>query len=232
MIQNTNPNAVSVKLSEDHSLWIKAKSIGSSIIKIQLMDNPSVFDIFIVNVGTIIQPSSPVAVHEGGTISFSAGSRHQGSEFFWSSENGNIVEIDPISGKAKAIKEGKTNIFFNHIIQYTAKVVVFKANKILMNEYKSPSKMTSVPSHPKFQNEYIFYFRVISDDKEIKAFNENRNEGEINNNLRFECETEFPEALLSKGDIIFDQKENQQVPICTVVQKKGFYINDVFQYFD
>jgi len=34
------------------------------------VENPKVFDIFYVMVGTIIKPKSPVKVHEGGTIYF------------------------------------------------------------------------------------------------------------------------------------------------------------------
>lgn len=94
-----------------------------------------------------------------------------------------------------------------------------------MNEFKSPNKITSIITHQKFQNEYIFYFRVISDDKEIKFLNnnngENKNEIEINNNLKFECENDLPEVFLTKGDIIYDNVENQQTPICTVIFKKN-----------
>ena len=68
---------------------------------------------------------------------------------------------------------------------------------------------------------YQFYFRIISDEREVKFLNnlDQASTQPINNNLRFECETRNNELLQVKGEIIYDEIDNQQIPKCNVIMK-------------
>jgi hypothetical protein len=37
-------------------------------VKVYIVQNPEIYDIFVVNVGTIVSPGSPVYVHVGGSV--------------------------------------------------------------------------------------------------------------------------------------------------------------------
>jgi len=217
----TNPKAIELKvLNFDQVLNVKAKSVGSSICFIYLEENPNIYDVFIINVGSMVTPSSPVYVHLGGVIYFTTNSKQTNNEYKWISEDPLILNINN-NGKALALKEGKTNIMISDTIHHLTKVFVYKTTNIILNEAKSPYKITNIMTNPHYQEEYRFYFRVISDEREVKFLNNigKASNEPINNNLKFECETKDNDLLQVKGEIIFDEIENQQIPQCNVIMK-------------
>lgn len=169
----------------------------------------------------MVTPSSPVFVHVGGIVYFSTTSKELGSELKWISEDQRILEISD-SGKAVALKEGKTNIMISDSIHYLTKVFVYKSNKILLNEAKSPSKITSIYNSPHYREKYYFYFRVVSDAREVKVLDshEMNTEDPINNNLKFDCECEENELFQAKGEIKYEEFEKQQLPVCIIAVRK------------
>ena len=69
LIHTSNPNVIEGHISVDKKyLTLKAKSEGTSLVKLYLDDNPGIYDVFYVSVGSIIKPVSPVKVHVGGKI--------------------------------------------------------------------------------------------------------------------------------------------------------------------
>ena len=177
----------------------------------------------------MVTPSSPVYVHVGGVVFFTASSQSH-SDYKWVSEDPKIIDITN-SGKALALREGKTNIMISDTIHHLTRVQVYKATNIVLNEARSPMKITSIPSSPFYQEEYHIYFRVISDDREVKFFNNigQASSQQINNNLRFDCEAKDTELLQTKGEVVYSENEKQQIPICHIVMKH--YGNSKFVYF-
>ena len=55
-------------------MTVKAKSSGSSLCVVYLKENPGVYDVFFVMVGSLIQPGSPLNVHAGGIVKFTISS--------------------------------------------------------------------------------------------------------------------------------------------------------------
>ncbi len=183
----SNQKVLTGELTERNSvLHIRAKSQGVSICTVYLIDNPMIFDIFVVMVGSVITPISPVSIHEGGSIQFSVTSPVKtGTMKRWFSEEEDIVEINPVSGKAFAKKEGKTHIQFSDVIHYNTRVNVFRANRILVDT--DIKTMTNIVQNIHYRDEYRVNFRIFSDDKEIdNLYNEN---DPINNNLKPICES-------------------------------------------
>ena len=120
----TNSKVIEAKIQDQGtSLVIRAKSIGSALCTVYLIENPSIFDTFYVSVGTIVVPSSPVYVHVGGFIYFSVSSSGSSkADPVWRTEQKNVLEIDSYSGKAVALKEGKANVMLSSVIQYSTRV--------------------------------------------------------------------------------------------------------------
>lgn len=70
-VQVTNSRVIDGYISLDLKfLHLKSKSAGFSLVKVYLLENPSVYDIFRINVGSVITPESPINVVIGGLINF------------------------------------------------------------------------------------------------------------------------------------------------------------------
>lgn len=70
-VKVTNSRVLSASISYSSLLNLRAISSGTSICTVYLEANPHIYDIFFVNVGSIVSPSSPVYVHQGGIVQFS-----------------------------------------------------------------------------------------------------------------------------------------------------------------
>ena len=190
---------------------MRAKSEGVSLVSVYLLENPAIYDIFLVVVGTIITPSSPVNVHEGGHVHFTVTSNFVNDvRNKWNSDNPRVADIDPLSGRVVALREGKANIQFSDTIQYVSKVNVFKINKFLL-EGPTP-KISNYNSNLNYRSEYEIPFRVLSNDQEVKNL---LTEGDpVNNNLVFECDVQ-PRGWVSVTPVI-KSEEGRQIPVCVI----------------
>lgn len=187
-----------------------------------LADHPEVFDIFLVTVGTIISPSSPISVHVGGHVSFAVTSNHINAlKTRWHSEDRSIVEIDSMTGRAVALKEGKTNILFSDTIQYTSRIGVYKVEK-LISDGPLPT-ISNVVSYPHYKTEYDISFRVYSNDHEIKQLMSET--APINNNLEFVC-TATPKGWVKVNSII-RREGDRQIPTCLISPELNYPQNQV-----
>jgi len=190
---------------------LRAKSEGLALVTVYLTENPSIFDIFYVNVGSVITPTqSPVYVHQGGHVNFLVASSPVGSNSGnrWSSEDSSIVDIHPSTGRATAKNAGKTHIHFSDTIEYTSRVEVLQANKFITE--RPDLTVTNVQSSPVYAKEYEIPFRVFSDNHEIKLLSGEKDS--VNNNLNFEC-TVTPAGWFIASPKI-KEEYGRQTPYC------------------
>jgi len=100
------------------------------MVIIYLLSNPShIYDVFRVKVPSIVKPPSPVNIHVGGEVKFKimgAGSEMSGEQkdekqgsigkSIWSSNNNGVLEINSLTGEARGLSEGKSEVMLsNHI---------------------------------------------------------------------------------------------------------------------
>lgn len=82
----------------NQTMTLQAEGTGECVVRIYLVNQPHIYDIFTVKVSSMVQPSSPVQLHVGGTVSFriqdkqSIQSPPEG--LIWSSSNPGVVSID------------------------------------------------------------------------------------------------------------------------------------------
>lgn len=97
-VKVTNSRVLSATISDGSLLNLRAISTGTSICTVYLEANPHIYDIFFVNVGSIVHPSSPVSVHLGGFVQFSVISsknrRDYSDQKRWFSANQQVLTID------------------------------------------------------------------------------------------------------------------------------------------
>lgn len=224
VIHLSNTKVVDIKTNEDNSLLsIRGKIIGATLCTIFLEGNPYVFDMFLIIVDSIITPSSPVRVHEDGYIQFNVLSKNGETKEKWFTNDNSIIELNQVTGKATALREGVAFVLYKETIQYTTKIHVFKINKVILDS-STPSYFTNIMSSRHYKEEYKILIRAFSDDYEIEEiFNE---KGPINNNLKFICETLQSDWIFMTQEIHYDALEKKHKLFCVVKMKKN-YPNDL-----
>jgi len=114
-IELSHPRVVKAELDRYNSgLTLKSQGTGECNVKLYLIDNPAIFDVFKVRVATLVQPGSPVHLHLGSDVTFkivadSLNSLPPGG-IRWSSSDTGILAIDANDGKASALSEGDAHI--------------------------------------------------------------------------------------------------------------------------
>lgn len=172
-------------------------------------------------VGTVVTPASPVFIHEGGNINFAISSSlvQASGRSHWSSDDTSVVDIDN-RGRARAYKQGETNIRFSDSVQYTTKVHVVKANRI---ELDAPiSELTNIPSKAPAKGEYRIPLRIFSDNNQITSFSAKNLP--IDNNLEVKCRA-IPHGWVEARTEIVTDERHKQVPVCVLTFEPSYPTN-------
>lgn len=219
-IQLSNTKVVDIKVNEESSLLsIQGKMIGATLCTIYLEENPLVFDMFLIIVDSIISPTSPVFVHEGGSIQFTVLSKNGESKEKWFTKDLHMLELNQYTGHAIALHEGVALVLYKETIQYTTKVHVFKVNKLILDA-KAPTVLTNILGSKHYKDEYKILVRAFSEDRELdELFNE---KGPINNNLKFVCENPQSEWFFINQEIVYDLLDKKHKLYCNVRLKKHY----------
>jgi hypothetical protein len=99
----------------------------------------------------VITPLSPVYVHKGGEILFSASCNDKKCHNSkWVSLDTDIVSIDSQSGNALAKNEGVANVEYRHLISHKAKVHVLTISDICLDNVKFRI-MTNIKEDPNYR---------------------------------------------------------------------------------
>lgn len=107
----------------NQTLSLRAEGSGECNLKVYLVKYPHIYDIFKVRVSSVVKPQSPVHLHIGGEVKFKVMDsnteiKSETGGLIWSTNNPSILEINQVTGEAKASggKEGRAEILLsNHI---------------------------------------------------------------------------------------------------------------------
>ena len=195
--------------------------IGATLCTLSLETNPDVFDMFLIIVDSLITPASPVDVHEGGHVQFIELHKNEDQEKWFTNDN-SIIQLNKITGKAIALREGTAMVLYKETVQYTSKINVFRVNKLILDD-KAPIVFTNIVNSKYYREEYKILVRAFSDNYEIEEiFNEKE---PINNNLKFFCETLQEDWIFVKHEIHFDMAQKKDKLFCVVTLKKTYPID-------
>ncbi len=216
----TNSTSVEARILGNYSnLYIRAKADGVSSLTVYLLDDPSIYDVIVVSVGSVINPASPVRVHVGGVINFEVVKDGKGRDKQrWYSEDPSVVKIDPYTGRAVVLREANTHVVFNDVIQYKSKVNAFRATKLVMDTTSLPRRLTNIKNSENYRDRYVIPFRVYDGDREITILSDSG--ALIDNNLDFNCFSSHEDWVITTAEVTYNSEERRQVPKCYLTPKE------------
>lgn len=136
-VRLSHPRVVSVTLDEhNETLSLAAGQSGECNVMIFLEDDPHIYDVFMVRVSSLLQPSSPVYLHQGASVTFKllddqgrfTDIRHL--EPVWSTTNQSVIEIDSKSGIASTHQEGTATVHLSNSMKAQSLVQVRQVDHI------------------------------------------------------------------------------------------------------
>ena len=212
---STNLGVVSLGFDDSQSnIIITALSAGSTYVILYLESNPAVYDIFRVEVGSVVVPSGNVKVHKGGQVHFTlTNSKISRDRIVWSTDNLKVLDIDSHSGLAAARSVGNANVILKDLGQYTTPVTVYEIDSITQSA-ESDRRMTSNPKSVHYKSKYELVFDAQSNKATVHHFNDNT--GGIDNGLTFKCQTSASSIFHLEPTIKSDPVSGVQKLVCAV----------------
>jgi len=123
----SHPRVVAVDLDPlKQTITLTSQGSGDCNIVVYMAGRPHIFDVIRVRVCSIVKPISPVYLHLGGEVEFRVASTESRlseekatgleNRNKWSSSNSVILQINPSTGKAKGLGEGRADVLLsNHV---------------------------------------------------------------------------------------------------------------------
>lgn len=140
---SSNFSVVSADLDITNSnLILQGNAEGEAIISVYLEEDPRIFDMFKVTVGSLIFPSG-ASIHRGNSIKFRLSSAElEERNITWSSSNSNIVSVVNHTGEASAMAKGQARVFLQGDAFAEVLVNVFEVDTLVL-ESEGSSKLTN-----------------------------------------------------------------------------------------
>lgn len=200
-------------------LRIQGVGEGRVLVSVHYSDDPSIFDVFKVEVGSLVKPTGPISVHVGTKIKFEAvSSSLKSSNMTWSSLEPQILKMQP-EGTAIAQKPGNTIVTLKGGVFFQTKVQVFEADRVEINILDGSELLTNIYDTPDSTHRAIV--KVYQGTKEITTlFTSDEN---IDPSLDLSCAISEQEWFEVKATISEDG-----VPYCEFRPKKVYPSNAQF----
>ena len=192
--QLSHPQVISAELDEFNStLILKPKSAGECNVLVYLRNDPKVFDIFKVNVATIVQPSAVAHLHIGAQVNFTVeANKHESfNDLIWSSSNSNVFKMDSVNGSGVAQSLGTADIMLSGKIVSTVQVSMVEQARVLED---SSDLVLNVNEK---NNQLKVKLRL--DPYDIRPIYSIAGKKLINQNVGIDCESDQPDYVIAKG---------------------------------
>ena len=198
-IELSHPRVVTASLNELNStIHLTSHGTGECNIRIYMLNNPKIYDVFRVKVSSVVRPSSPVQIHLGASVSFKildAAEKTLSTEgATWTSNNPHIVEIDSVSGQARGISEGKTEITLrNHI----SAASIVQVSKVRHAEVAEKNRKALFINTDEDSDEVRIKLKLYLKDQVEELMPTVQYEGVtlINQNVGVKCHTDIPNII-------------------------------------
>lgn len=226
IVQSSDPSVIEVELTHDRdSILVKSKNLGTAIISVSLYNDSSIYDVFPITVGSIVQPESPINVHVGGRIKFSVTNEmFENSKTRWNSNDEGLMSINSTTGEATALNPGKVTIELTDKIKYNSIVNIFEVTKVSLSNDVS-KVLTNIPEHSNYKEEYKFTVRFFANNQELTNFNNETKK--INNLLSLNCEVDdiYSHLFIVTSEIETDPTNDKQSANCLIRMRKNYTEN-------
>jgi hypothetical protein len=156
-----------------------------------LRNDPKIFDMFRVNVATIVQPSAIAHLHLGAEVNFTveANKLESFSDLVWSSSNSSVLKMDSITGTGVAQSIGTADIMLSGKIVSSVQVSKIESARVLED---SSDLVLNVNER---KNQLKVKLRLGPYD--IRPIYSIAGKKLINQNLGIDCESDQPEYVVA-----------------------------------
>ncbi|CAI9087870.1 OLC1v1022055C1 [Oldenlandia corymbosa var. corymbosa] len=160
-VETNYPHVVAIQDFQDmdRGISLRAKRQGKALVRVAFSDNPQKSDYMLINVGAHIHPLNPV-IRLGSHLNFSVKGLYpdEASSCHWFTANSSIVYVDSLSGKAAAISEGSTHIYYECSDLKLHAVVTVTLGKLLTID--APNEILT-NAHPFPVKGYLFPVKIV-----------------------------------------------------------------------
>jgi nuclear pore complex protein Nup210 len=144
------------------TLHLRTQYVGSTLVKVYLIDRPEVYDLFQVTVSSVMKPMSPLHLNLGGEATFQT--THivpAGERGHWAVDNPHILSINN-QGMVKGISEGDAQVIYTEKgMELKSSVSVSRVQLIEVSP-EGPSEVSNYEQHSSFRTVYklplLMYF--------------------------------------------------------------------------
>ena len=218
---STHGGVVEVRFDQYFSkITVVGVSKGQTYVIVYLESNPSVYDIFRVDVGCSISPAEPVTIHRGGTVQYVvAGAKLTSEKARWDSDNSDVVSVDQHTGRAVAHKAGSASVFIRDVSLFRSKVTVVEADRLYVSS-SSDTGLTNNPQSSRYKKKYRLMFEAEQKGQRIASFTTKEELGK--SDIDFSCKSTQEELFETRGKIEVDERGDQKL-VCEIYpNESGF----------
>lgn len=135
-VETNYGDIVSINDTRDGNIYLKALQFGRALVRISLRNNSTKSDYLLITVGARVCPHNPI-LQLGNRLNFSIEGLTNQVSGWWMSVNSSTVSIDRVSGEAKAVAEGSTQVMYESSdFKLLTMVTVLKGYMISVNAPK------------------------------------------------------------------------------------------------
>jgi hypothetical protein len=155
---------------QNSTLHVRSQYIGTSLIKVFLLDDPNIKDVFQVTVSSAMRPFSPLILHLGGEAQFQTTHLSPaGTKGDWSIEDTAVATVDS-NGKVTAHREGETELHYKEkTIALKSHIAVQKVRFVDLTP-DAPMDITNYEEHSSYRVKYVLPLVLYYDKDRRRQF--------------------------------------------------------------
>ncbi|KAG8634965.1 hypothetical protein MANES_17G112100v8 [Manihot esculenta] len=153
-VETNYHDIVSVDYTKNASgnIHLKAMRSGRALLRVSFSSNPEKSDYMLISVGAHVFPQNPV-LYQGSSLDFNIEGVDDHVSGRWLSVNESVISVDKMSGRAKAVGIGSTQVYFEspsmklqtEVTVLSGNIVTVDAPKEMLTNVPYPSKGYSFP---------------------------------------------------------------------------------------
>lgn len=206
---------VTIDQDESH-IQLQGVEKGETLIFVHLENDHSIYDVFKVVVGNVLNIKNGVKIHVGGEIRFELANGMGDGGKAWTTTNREVLSINPNTGVAHAYSPGKVTVIYDSNVRIETEVEVYEIDQLVLNEGGLVDLSNIQPSGEEGEKiEHNLAINFYSGDKsQSDMFTSNAT---IRNNLNLNCSTDQEDWFNVEPVIDTDKGSGFQKAYCRLI---------------
>ena len=183
---------------------MRAEGGGECNVIIYLIKQPYIYDVFRVRVSSVVKPYSPVYLHVGGQVQFKIMDQGEftngGKDTTWSSNNPSILDINQVTGEARALGEGRAEILLSNHISAAS---IVQVSKVRHGELDEQSRKNLIINTEQYAGDVRVRVKLYLHEQIEELMPSVQFDGItlIKQNVGIDCQSDNPDILQARGEV-------------------------------